>query len=141
MSGEPYPALDLRGEPAELRRLVGWIGEVVERHALSEQLCQRLELALDEAVTNVVLYAAGPHGEAHIRLTARYHADTLSIELRDRGPAFDPLGAPEPGRPASLEEAPIGGLGIHLMRRASDGLRYRREGEQNVLTLEFRERR
>ena len=62
-------------------------------------------------------------------------------ELRDRGLAFDPWEAPEPVRPTSLEEAPIGGLGIHLMRRVSDGLGYRRDGGGNVLTLEFRERR
>ena len=94
----------------------------------------QLELALDEAVSNIVrhAYGGGP-GEIGLRL-GRIEGDVW-IELWDEGPAFDPTDAPAPRLEGALADRADGGMGIHLMRRVVDELQYRREGSRNILRM------
>jgi anti-sigma regulatory factor (Ser/Thr protein kinase) len=59
----------------------------------------------------------------------------LRVEIVDEAAAFDPLARPAPDTDQALEERPIGGLGIHIVKQLMDDVRYRREGGKNVLTL------
>ena len=60
------------------------------------------------------------------------------MEIEDDGRAFDPTQSPAPQRAASLDTAQVGGWGIPIIRRFSDGLCYCRERGRNVLKLAFR---
>ena len=62
---------------------------------------------------------------------------TAVLEIHDHGPAFDPLSVPPPVKPKSVEEATIGGFGIHLVRSMSNGCKYERRHGENVLTVYF----
>ena len=75
---------------------------------------------------------------ASMKLTFRCISDenSLTIEIVDDGRPFDPLtDAPKPDVNAELEDRNIGGLGIHLVRKMMDDVRYRREEGKNHLTL------
>jgi len=64
--------------------------------------------------------------------------DLLSIQVADDGVAFNPLLAPEPDLDLAIDQRPVGGLGIHLMRTMMDDLEYKRVNGQNLLTLRQR---
>ena len=55
--------------------------------------------------------------------------------MEDDGVAFDPRTLPAPPAPQRIEDVVPGGQGVHLMRHFTDEIRYRREGDRNVLTL------
>ena len=102
---------------------------------MSAELGSSLNLALEEAVTNVILYAypEGTEGEVFVDAAA---ADTaITFTITDGGKPFDPTSREEVDINAPLEERPVGGLGIHLVRRIMDDVRYERRGERNVLIL------
>lgn len=119
----------------ELERLSDWLVEVAKRHELSQRLLFHLELVIAEAVTNVIQNAF-TDDEAHkIPLWLGFKNDAVVIEIRDDGLLFDPLQYPEAKLPQSLEDATEGGLGIHLIRSYCRECVYRREGNENILTL------
>jgi anti-sigma regulatory factor (Ser/Thr protein kinase) len=99
------------------------------------QVVFRFRLALDELLTNVVMHAH-PQDEAHeIDVEMKIDSGEARCEMSDRGAAFDPFAAPAPDVEAELEDRPIGGLGIHLVREMVPVASYRREGDRNVVRL------
>jgi serine/threonine-protein kinase RsbW len=62
----------------------------------------------------------------------------LTVVLSDDGPPFDPFGQAEPDTTLSVEDRPIGGLGIHLVRKVMDRLEYRRQDGKNILIMKKR---
>jgi len=106
---------------------------------MPEELIQRMELCANEAVANVISYAyEGSDGAAarEIILESGPIAGGMRLVIRDDGRPFDPLAGPGHSVPASLADAEIGGLGIHLFRKLMSSCTYRREGGSNVLELD-----
>ena len=95
----------------------------------------RLMMALDEILTNVVLYAYPEdcRGTVGIRLSRK--DNTITAEVVDHGKPFDPTAHPAPDVTLPIEQRPIGGLGIHLMRNLLTSLRYYRDQGANHLVL------
>ena len=98
-------------------------------------LAFRLELALTEAVTNVIEHGLTPDYAGTIAVTARQTPMELILTVADDGPPFDPLQTPEPVVPDTLDDAAIGGLGVHLLRRYADRCAYAYRDNRNELTL------
>ena len=117
-----------------LPRLTTFIEDKLTELGASEDFRGKLGLALDEAVTNVVLYAY-PQKKGLIKLTLKKTGDDIHVEIRDQGKPFDPTQAPPPDLAVPLEQRKIGGLGIHLMRKSVDRLNYRYENGTNIFTL------
>jgi anti-sigma regulatory factor (Ser/Thr protein kinase) len=115
------------------------LAERVERFGAEQRLPARivnaLNVVLDEAVSNAINhgYDAGARGEIAVRL--RREPDGVTVEIEDDGRAFDPLQAPPPDLTLPLEQRPIGGLGIHLIRNLMDEVSYARIGSRNVLKM------
>jgi serine/threonine-protein kinase RsbW len=127
--------LNLKNDPAEIARLAHSVTEFCARHALAEATAAQLNLALDEAITNIIAYAYDDADEHEIAVRISLVAGALTAELIDDGREFDPLLVAAPDPAASLAERSVGGLGIHLVRRLMDDIRYRREGARNHLVL------
>jgi serine/threonine-protein kinase RsbW len=127
--------ISLRNDPAEIARLAPLVTEFCARHALDEATAAQLNLALDEAITNIIAYAYDDAGEHQIALRISVAAGALTAELIDDGRAFDPLMVAPADSSAPLAERPVGGLGIHLVRCLMDDIRYRRDGARNHLVL------
>jgi anti-sigma regulatory factor (Ser/Thr protein kinase) len=120
---------------SEIDRLIGEIEAFAARLELPERLVQQTVLALDELVTNLVSYGyeAGDPGHVEVRLAVE--DDHLTAEIIDDARPFDPLGVPAPDVTRPVEERPVGGLGIHLVRSLMDSARYERRPGHNRLVL------
>ena len=117
-----------------LPQITTFIEDKLTEFGASDDFRGKMGLALDEAVTNVVLYAY-PQKKGLIRLTLKKAGEDILAEIRDQGTPYDPTQAPAPDLTVPLEQRKIGGLGIHLMRKSVDQLSYRHENGSNVFTL------
>ena len=127
--------LTLVNDLRQVSLLSGFVDRLREENGLAPALAARINLALEEAVCNVIMYAY-PEGTAGtMDLDAVRDGNRLRFTLCDRGVAFDPTAAPEADLTAPVEDRPIGGLGIHLVRSIMDTIRYQRREGKNVLTM------
>ena len=125
-----------RSEVERLSRLVEAFGE---EKGLAADAIFSVNLALDEVVSNIIRYAHDDDGRQHaILVRLALEQDVLTAEVEDDGRAFNPLDAPVPDIGASIEDRPIGGLGIHLVRSVMSAVEYRREDGRNLLTMKKR---
>jgi anti-sigma regulatory factor (Ser/Thr protein kinase) len=125
----------LTNRPEEKRRLHQALESFAAEHCLPAKVLQAADLALEEHVTNVFKHAYTDTAPHEIRVRLSRGGGALHVEVEDDGRAFNPLEAPPVDTSIPLEERPIGGLGIHLMRRFMDELDYRREGSRNILRM------
>ena len=125
----------LTNRPEEKPRLLRALEAFAAEHRLPAKVLQAADLVLEEHVTNVLQYAYADTSLHEIRVRLSCDEGALHVEVEDDGRAFNPLEAPPVDTSIPMEERPIGGLGIHLMRRFMDGLDYRREGTRNILRM------
>ncbi len=117
----------------QLERITTVVEELGEQDNWPPDLIFKVNLVLDELSVNIVNYG-GAASEIEVSLAA--DADEVRVEISDDGLPFDPLhDAAEPDLDAPLEDRPIGGLGIHLVREMMDELHYRREDGKNRLAM------
>lgn len=96
----------------------------------------KVQLAVDEACSNIIEHACEGECGEEIEITCSDGEGRLTVMIRDHGQPFDPDMAPAPNLEADLEERPIGGLGVFLIKRLMDEVRYEVLGEAgNLLTL------
>jgi serine/threonine-protein kinase RsbW len=126
----------LRKDVAELERLAGWI-EGFTRQGASPDVCFAVQLCLEEAVANIIMYGGAKDDPIEIAVELERNGTTLVARIEDNGRQFDPTHAPPPPPAASLEEAKVGDLGIHLMRSFASGMDYERRDGLNRLTFRF----
>lgn len=127
--------LTLHNDIQELARLPEWLEGVLAQYGLDPLLAMSLNLALEEAVTNVMLYAYPKGTVGLVELEAQREGRCLHFILSDSGVAFDPTAAQDPDIAAPATDRPIGGLGIFLVRQIMDSVSYRRENGKNYLTM------
>jgi serine/threonine-protein kinase RsbW len=125
----------LRNQVAELERVGQLVAAFGAEHGLPSQVVFDLTLALDEILTNVMSYGYTDEADHEIVVRLSQQAGTLVAEVEDDGRPFNPLDVPPPDLDAAIEDRPIGGLGLHLVRRVSDGLDYERAAGKNRLVL------
>ncbi len=126
----------LKNELEEIRLLAEAIELWGEENGIPGKILFQLNLALDELLTNTITYGYPEGGEHEIRLRLVPEGEKeLLIEIRDDGLAFNPLEVKAPDLKQDIEERPIGGLGIHLVRQMLDEIEYRRENGHNVLLM------
>lgn len=136
MQAEHRHNLTLESGPSAAGEASVWIRTLAAQHQVRQDWTDGLDLCVVELTSNVVNYAyAGGFGEIYLEFSFSGQRAELSIE--DAGAAFDPLQQLPPPRPATLEEAPDGGFGIHLVRQFADACEYQRTGLRNRLTVRF----
>jgi serine/threonine-protein kinase RsbW len=138
MSPLQLSRLLLRKDVVELERLAGWI-EGFTRQGTSPDVSFAVQLCLEEAVANIIMYGGAKDGPLEIAVELERNGTTLVARIEDNGRQFDPTRAPPPVPAASLEEAKVGDLGIHLMRSFASGMDYERCDGRNRLTFRFGE--
>jgi len=126
----------LYGDLAELKRLAIWLEGWAMRD-LSASLSFAVQVCLEEAVANIIMYSTTTDDRLEIVVEVEHRDQTLVARIEDNGSAFDPTQVPRPSVPASLAEAQVGNLGIHLMRSFASGLHYERRDSRNRLTMQF----
>ena len=136
MSNVGASRLVLRNDVAELERLAGWI-EGFTRQSTSPDVLFAVQLCLEEAVANIIMYGGAKDDALVIAVELERNCGTLVARIEDNGRQFDPTRAPPPAPAASLDEAKVGDVGIHLMRSFANGMDYERRDGRNRLTLRF----
>ena len=122
-------SLVMRNDIQQIPTLAEWI----EMIGLPQELNMPINLALEEAVSNVMLYAyPGKSGQVLVECDK---SDKLVFTITDSGVPFDPTQQEDPDVTQSAEERPIGGLGIFLVRQIMDDIHYERKDDKNILTL------
>ena len=127
--------LHLRNELSEVPRLNEFVKSVTTRLKMENGLAKQIQLALEEAVVNIIDYAYPIGTDGHIDVCARSNGHRLKITISDSGVAFDPTEAGKVDTSLSAEDRPIGGLGIFLVSQIMDSVNYERVDGCNILTL------
>lgn len=105
---------------------------------LAQELVFKVELVLEEAVTNVIHYAyPEASGEAEVGIAVEVDKG-FCLRVKDWGVPFNPLERPAPNMCEEVSERQVGGLGIYLIRHLVDHLDYQRQEGANTLTFCFR---
>ncbi|MFH0754014.1 MAG: SpoIIE family protein phosphatase [Candidatus Omnitrophota bacterium] len=119
---------------SNLEKMFAFVREASQRQCFSEELCNKIQLACEEALVNVINYAY-PGSEGDLEIITENKETCLEIVIIDAGIPFDPLSLPAPDIRAPMEERRIGGLGVFMIREIMDEVIYRRDGNHNVLKL------
>jgi anti-sigma regulatory factor (Ser/Thr protein kinase) len=101
---------------------------------------QEIELAVEEALVNIFNYAY-PDGPGEVEVNCRADQDHFAIEIIDSGIPFNMTSLPDPDLAADVDERRIGGLGIFLIKRVVDEVKYCREAGRNILSLIMKKRK
>jgi anti-sigma regulatory factor (Ser/Thr protein kinase) len=127
-------SLTIAAQLADIDKARAFLRKSVRGLALSEEEFFKLDLALVEMCTNIILYAY-PEKKGEIHIEIWLDSDRIYLEIRDSGIPFDPSQAQKPDIEDIIRAGQKGGLGIYLSRTFMDGFDYERRKGQNVLTL------
>jgi sigma-B regulation protein RsbU (phosphoserine phosphatase) len=127
--------LTLQNDVREVAQLNSFVKGAMEQLGIEKPFARKLQLAVEEAVVNVIDYAypAGKVGNIDVKVTSNGHQ--LRFIITDEGIAFNPTEASQVDTTLSAEERPVGGLGILLVRELMDSVNYERVNGKNILTL------
>ncbi|MFC5498077.1 ATP-binding protein [Caenimonas terrae] len=128
----------IAGSFSEIHPLADAISEWASVQAVPPRVINSVILMLDELITNVVMHGFRDSGEGSIEVTLAIEDGCVAATVRDSAPAFDPFSIPEADTSLDAEDRGIGGLGVHFVRKMSDGYGYRRDGDINEVSLRKR---
>ncbi len=134
-SNQKYKRLDIRNDIQELNRVVPFLDQLQEEWDLPVSVIPAINLALEEALSNIIFYGIDPGIEEEISIEFKAEGNCLNIILSDTGKAFDPTQNSEPDLDLPAEVRPIGGLGIFLIRKMMDEVSYERINGTNRLVM------
>ena len=119
----------------EVPRLTAFVDAVCEAVGFNPTVTMQMNLAIEEAVVNVMNYAYPRGKKGDVTIEALSNDVRLKVVIIDSGTPFDPTVHADVDTTLSAQERPIGGLGIHLVRQMMDSINYERVNNLNVLTL------
>ena len=119
-----------------VRSLAQMVEEFGDANRLPDQQIYMINLALDELITNTVSYGLRGVVRPKIEVTLQVSDTMLVLSMVDNGRKFDPTESMHPDLSLPVEERPIGGLGLHLIKTFADRVKYEYAEGRNRLTLE-----
>ena len=128
------------GEHARVEDLNASLEAVLARHCVTRGVRDDVRLIVEELASNAIEYggADAPVGQHELSVDIAIEGELLTLRFSDDGAAFDPTGTPSPDLEADIDERPIGGLGLHLIKQLAEQISYRRENGFNLLTVILR---
>jgi anti-sigma regulatory factor (Ser/Thr protein kinase) len=129
--------LEMRNELSEMGRLAPFVEGYASCTDLPSRISFAIQLCLEEAVANIICHGVATGGAIKIAVALDRDQTGVRLCVEDDGGPFDPTRVPRPATPKNLEDAPIGGLGVHLMREFSTQMHYERAAGKNRLRLSF----
>ena len=137
VEGETEITLRMRNDAGEISAMNDAFCEFAEQHGVPTKIQLKMNVCLDELLNNIVSYGfdEGDEAEHNIEIHIRLLDSELVVTIVDDGKPFNPFGNDPPDTALSVEDRPIGGLGVHLVKNFVDKVHYERHGEDNVVTL------
>ena len=127
--------LKIVNDLTEVTRVAARIEPLLNRWSLDDTTAYRVQLVLEEVLTNVIRHGCADSKDPDISVAISFDGEVVDIRVCDDGAEFNPLDAPEADVNAPLEERPIGGLGVHLVRTFAREMDYRRVEGRNELRV------
>jgi len=124
-------------DPALIGATSEWLGSLGDEFGFAHDDLYRIELCFEELVNNLVDHTDAQYRGQTVELRALVDSRRATFTLIDPAAPFDPLARPPPAQASRIEDMAIGGQGIHLAREFSDGQRYERRGDRNLIELRF----
>ena len=119
--------------------LTDQINELLEGLDCPMKAQMQIDVALDELLANIASYAyTTGKGEVTVRFDFDPDSRTVAITFIDSGTAYDPNAKPDPDVTLKVEERDVGGLGIFLVKKTMDDMKYVRRDGHNILTISKR---
>jgi sigma-B regulation protein RsbU (phosphoserine phosphatase) len=109
--------------------------EFAERSGISKEAYNKINVAFDELLNNIISYGFPDGGEHEIEVKAERDAERLKIRIVDDGVPFNPFQSDTPDLGGTLADRQVGGLGIHIVRQLMDDVFYKRGVNRNTVTL------
>jgi len=132
--GQQASFITLEASLENLETINSFLHKWAKKASLSTHSENDLLLAMEEVFVNIVKYAYA-ESLGKVTIHCRIDEDNLILKIKDEGIPFNPLQLPEPHLVSCLKERKMGGLGVFLMRRLVDEVKYEKQGKYNVLTL------
>ena len=129
METRVFPASD-----AALYDALAFAEEELEKMDCSMKDMAKITVCVEEMFVNIAHYAYEGK-EGNVEMTFDCEGRKMSVTLADEGVAFDPLAKEDPDITLSAEERRIGGLGIYMVKKSMDEVRYSRKGNKNYFTM------
>jgi len=131
--------LSVSSKMENLTTISDFITSVAQKLHLDDDQTFAVQMAVDEACTNIIEHAYGGQADGTIHITCRLVNDDIEIIIRDYGQPFDPQTAPRADVTAPLEERTERGLGLYLMEKLMDSVEFEFDPVKgNVLTMRKR---
>jgi sigma-B regulation protein RsbU (phosphoserine phosphatase) len=127
--------LTLSNDVQEVPKLAAFVDEICEAVGIDMSSAMKMNLAIEEAVVNVMNYAYPSGTKGEVRIEAKAHEGYVEFVISDDGKPFNPTEVKDADTTLSVEERDIGGLGIFLVKHYMDKVKYKYVDGQNVLTL------
>ncbi len=112
-----------------------YVGEKAQAAGFGDKDVYSIQLAADEAASNIIEHAYADKPDGSIQVTCEFDIKVLKITFLDQGRPFDPSKVKKPDLKAHLSKRKIGGLGVYLMRQLMDEVHYHVTPSGNVLVL------
>src|SRR5262245_19459303 len=131
------PAIDIaiKNDTAEIDPLAEQVLAFCRQRNVGDDFFYDVRLALEEAVSNTIKFGYDDHGVHTIRVKASLNDQELHLEIEDDAKDFNPMDVPAPDLALPVEERPIGGLGVFLLRAVMDHSEHERIGDRNSLRM------
>lgn len=125
-------------ELEELDRVLEFVDRELEKHHCSMKVQMQIDIAVEEIYVNIAHYAyrPGQKGEAAIRCSVGGDPLQVTIQFMDNGVPYNPLNQKDPDITLSAEDRKIGGLGIFMVKKTMDNIRYDYKDGKNILTID-----
>lgn len=131
--------LNLEAAVANISTVTDFVNAILEELDCPMKAQLQIDVAIDELFSNIAQYAYAPGtGPATVRVETEEDPRAVILTFIDRGTPFDPLAAEDPDITAPAEERSIGGLGVFLVKKTMDDVRYERRDGQNILRIRKR---
>lgn len=137
--GPPMKELTLEAKTENIQQITDFVNAELEAADCPMKAQMQIDMAIDEVFANIASYSYGEDvGEATVRLELEEDPRAVVLTFIDRGMPFDPLAKEDPDVSLSLEDRPVGGLGIFLVKNIMDDVTYEYRDGQNVLRIKKR---
>lgn len=127
--------MSVGADPAGVREVGAAFAGFAEAHALPTDVRRSLNVALDELLANAVSHGRTGRDPCSVTVQVELDQERVTVIVADDGTPFDPFAQDAPDTTLSVEDRPIGGLGIHLVGQLMDQVSYERREGQNVVVL------
>lgn len=128
--------LDIEAVKDNITEVLGFIDEQLESTGCSPKTLMQIDLAAEEIFVNIAEYAYDPEtGPATVRVEVKPDGSAVIITFIDHGVPYDPLVKEDPDVTLSAAERKVGGLGIFLVKKNMDNIKYEYVNGSNILTI------